>query len=118
MAQQLLASNWVILALCLAMMVLDLVTGYVGAWQRKEIKSDKMRTGLFHKASFCFLIIMGFLLELSAQVADLGIPVPATAALCVWIILIEANSVWENIIKMNPEAAALPFKDVFKLNEE
>lgn len=115
MAQQLFASNMVVIAFAVALMLFDLVSGYLAAWKNKEVQSGKMRDGLFHKLAFVFVIALGFALELAALYVDLGVSVPATAALCVWIILIEANSIWENIIKLNPEAAALPLRDVFEV---
>ena len=48
---------WAIIA-PLAFMVLDILTGYLGAWKNKEISSSKMRDGLGKKcAELCYIVV-------------------------------------------------------------
>lgn len=42
----------------LILMILDVITGYFGAWKNKEISSSKMRDGLGKKcAELCYIIV-------------------------------------------------------------
>ena len=87
-------------------MVLDVVTGVAGAVKSGTLMSGKMREGLWHKAG-------AYLFEFAAGVADLGIAIPATGAVCVWVIVTEAVSVVENLCVLNPQIAESPIGKAF-----
>lgn len=97
---------------CLAML-LDVATGVAGAVKTNELASGRMREGLWHKAGFCGLIAAAYLFEFAAGHADLGISIPATGAVCVWIVVTEAVSILENLCVINPQIAASPLGKVF-----
>lgn len=94
-------------------MVLDVVTGVAGAVKSGTLMSGKMREGLWHKAGFCGLVAGAYLFEFAAGVADLGIAIPATGAVCVWVIVTEAVSVVENLCVLNPQIAESPIGKAF-----
>lgn len=54
---------WWTIILPLILMVLDIVTGYYNAWEKKEISSKKMRDGLGKKCAELCYIIVGFLFK-------------------------------------------------------
>lgn len=83
----------------------DIVTGTVQAVANKNLRSDKLRQGLFHKLAFVFAMAFGYLVEYAMGVVDMGFAVPIAAPVCAYICLTEAVSIGENIIKMNPELA-------------
>lgn len=82
---------------------LDLVTGIVGAIKNSEqIKSSKLRDGLFKKVGFVFCYALGMAIEY----AKLYLPIPfgdkLLPIICVYAITTEVISICENIAKINP----------------
>ena len=94
-------------------MALDVITGVAGAVKSGTVMSVKMRDGLWHKAGFCGLVAMAYLFEYGASLADLGVAIPATGAVCVWVIVTEAVSILENLCVLNPDIAASPLGKIF-----
>ena len=92
--------------------VFDLVTGVANAAMHHELSSEKMRIGLWHKCGFIACIILGIYLEWVQQIVDLvtytGFELPTTIAVCAFIIITEAVSIYENIRKMSPEVSTGP----------
>lgn len=52
---------WWTLIVPLVLMVLDIITGYCGAWKNNNVSSKKMRDGLGKKCAELCYIIVGFL---------------------------------------------------------
>lgn len=95
------------------LMVFDVVTGFAGAVKTGTVKSGKMREGLWHKAGFVGMVAMAYLLEFAASVADLGISIPAVSGVCVWVVITEAVSIFENLCVLNPAIAQSPIGKIF-----
>lgn len=47
----------------LILMILDILTGYINAWENNEILSSKMRNGLGKKCAELCYIVVGFLMK-------------------------------------------------------
>lgn len=82
----------------------DLITGIVGALKNGEqIKSSKLRDGLFKKVGFVFCYALGEVLGY----AKLFLPIPfgdkLLSIICVYVIATEVVSICENISKINPD---------------
>lgn len=106
--------NVEILILTGIMMVLDIVFGFAGGVKHKDVNSEKLRKGLWHKSAFLGLILFGYILEYTAARINLGIEIPAVDTICIYIILTEAVSIFENLCVINPELANSPFGSIFK----
>ena len=83
---------------------LDLVTGIVGALKNGEqIKSSKLRDGLFKKVGFVFCYALG----MAIGYAKLYLPIPfgdkLLPIICVYVITTEVISICENIAKINSD---------------
>lgn len=83
---------------------LDLCTGIVGAIKNGEqLKSSKLRDGLFKKVGFVFCYVLGFVIGY----AKLYLPIPfgdkLLPIICVYAITTEVVSICENITKINPD---------------
>lgn len=91
------------LGAAMAMIALDVVTGFISAALRHDIQSVKMREGLWHKASELIIIFIGFGLELVQEHVDMGLDIPTGIALCGYIVLMEFASIIENIRESNPD---------------
>lgn len=92
---------WAIGGAC-ALMILDIIAGLLRAIMQGEFSSSKMREGLGHKA-ICLLVIM---LAVVMQVLALHITripaFPATAIVCIYIIIMEVGSIWETVVLVYP----------------
>ena len=106
--------NWALIVIACIFMVLDLVTGFVGAVVNHEVQSSKMKAGLFHKCGFMLAIVFGVVCEYAMSYVDLGFTVPIQVAVCTFIICIEIMSILENLGKISPELAGSRFLKIFK----
>lgn len=107
-----------LLIVTFAAMLLDVLTGFAGAVKAGDVRSSKMRDGLWHKAGFVGLIAMAYLLEYGASLTDLGIAVPAVSAVCVFVIVTEAASILENLCALNPAIRDSPIGGIFEHRED
>ncbi len=103
-----------ILILTSIFILFDLISGFASAVYLKDVSSDKLRKGLWHKAGFFGLIALGYLLEVATKHADLGFEVPAVLAICIYIIITESVSVFENLCIVNPGIINSPLGSLFK----
>lgn len=85
---------WVLVTpLCL--MGIDIITGTVNAFSKKDFKSKTMRIGLSKKTGEVAILILGELFSFS-----LGLPHYIMSCVSLYIIMMEFMSIMENIDKM------------------
>ncbi len=97
--------------------VLDMATGLIKAFKEKTYTSSIMREGLFHKCGSILCVIFGVLVDYAQTLVDIGVNVPVAVSLCVYVILMEAGSVTENICAINPQIMPDKIRGFFaKLN--
>ena len=83
---------------------LDLITGIVGALRDGEqIKSSKLRDGLFKKVGFIFCYTLGVLINYAENFLILPFGVDLLPVICAYAIVTEVVSIVENIAKINPD---------------
>ena len=108
---------WAIGLACV-MMLMDFVTGFIGAVVRGTVSSSKMREGLGHKALLLCVIAMSVILEVGAQhVAGLGLGGVTVTVVSAYIIVMEVASCLENVCAAYPELRDTPLMRVFKHDE-
>ncbi len=105
--------DYQIIIVAAIMMVLDVVFGFAEAVRQKDIQSEKLRNGLWHKAGFVGLIVLAYVIEYTAQYADLGFDVPTVLAVCIYVIVTEIVSVFENLCVLNPHLVESPLGALF-----
>lgn len=88
-------SDFYTITLPMFMMAVDIVTGFLNAWKKKQVKSSVMRTGLAKKMGEICVILIGV-----ALVKGTTAPHYILAGLSFYIILMEAVSVAENLDKL------------------
>lgn len=88
--------------------VLDIITGFTGAWLRNEISSQKMRIGAMHKLGEVFAVVLCIYVDQAQTVLNLGFDIPMLQATTAYLVVMELLSIAENIGKMNPELSAAP----------
>lgn len=83
---------------------LDLITGIVGAIRNGEqIKSSKLRDGLFKKVGFICCYMLGVAINYAENFITLPFCVELVPVICTYTIITEVVSIVENISKINPD---------------
>lgn len=106
---------WQIAAIVAAFIVMDLVTGIMQAVANKTLDSTKMRAGGWHKCGFIMVVILAALVEWAMQFIDLGFTLPLFVPVCVFIILTEIVSIFENVCQLSPELANSKLAQLFNI---
>ena len=107
--------DWHIAAIVCAFVVMDIVTGVMQAVANKTLDSPKMRAGLWHKCGFIMTIILDALVEWSMQFINLGFTLPLFVPVCVFIILTEVVSIFENVCQLSPELTNSRLAQLFNI---
>lgn len=108
--------DWHITAFALMFIALDLLTGFAQAVANKTVNSTKMRAGLWHKCGFVLTMLLAALIELAMRYIDLGFTLPLFVPVCVFIMLTEIVSIFENICELSPELAGSKLARLFKID--
>lgn len=96
---------------------LDLVTGIVGAIRDGEqIKSSKLRDGLFKKVGFIFCYALGIAINYAESYLTLPFGVDLVPVICTYAIITEVVSIVENISKINPDILPEKLKELIGYN--
>ena len=89
--------------------LLDVISGVASAYARHEISSQKLRTGLWHKLGYFFVVFCAIAIEWTmTKGLDLGFSLPLVVPICVWVSLMEIVSTLENAAEMNPDLKNVP----------
>lgn len=109
-------STRLLIAAAFAGMLLDIASGFAQAVKNDELSSEKMRLGLWHKCGFAGLIVLGIYLQWVQNLADIssyiGMTIPTTAALCIYIVACEVISIKENLSRLNPQIDDSPLGEL------
>ena len=108
-------TDGIIFGVVFCLMVLDFLSGTIGALAAGNWNSKTMRQGLLHKCSL-LLVVLGVVLNFGQQYLDLGISIPAYQSICVYIALMETGSIIENICRANPDIVPEKLKSVLGLS--
>lgn len=96
---------------------LDLVTGIVGAIRDDEqIKSSKLRDGLFKKVGFIFCYTLGIAINYAESYLTIPFGVDLVPVICTYAIITEVVSIVENISKINPDILPEKLKELIGYN--
>lgn len=97
---------------------LDLVTGIVGALREgNQIKSNKLRDGLFKKMGFIFCYTLGVAINYAESYLTLPFGVDLVPVICSYAIMTEVVSIIENISKINSDILPDKLKELIGFNE-
>ena len=77
------------------LMALDVITGSINAWAKKDFKSYKMRTGLVKKCGEITILVVGTLFKFA-----FGLPWYIVGGVAFYIIFMELISICENLDQM------------------
>lgn len=110
--------DWFILFIVFALIVVDIISGLIKGVVNKSMQSGVMWTGLLKKTAYFIIIILALLLDAATARLELPIPVDLFAAVCVFIILIEACSILENIVAIDPNLKLKGIFSIFGMKEK
>lgn len=103
--------------LTVAFIVLDVVSGIAKGAKLGQLSSSKMREGIWHKAGYVLIITLAVLIEVGSKHIDLGFTVPLVIPACVYIILSEVMSIFENATVLNPQIGGSGLTKLFNVGK-
>lgn len=113
-----LGSDGIAAVFCLGFIVGDYLSGVIKAVKNKELCSTKMRLGLWHKAGFIGAMALGYACQLAVNYDLLPTSFNAVfGGVCVYVIITEAISIFENLCSLSPELSTSPLAALLKLKE-
>lgn len=93
--------------------VLDLISGIAKAAKNCDLKSSKLREGLYHKGAYVLVVALAYALEIACNYADLGFTAPLVLPALCYICVTDVASVLENVAEINPDLQATALLKIF-----
>lgn len=94
---------------------LDVVTGIIGAIKNREIKSTKLRDGLFNKVGFILCYVISYLVDRYGVLIGFDITIPILPCVILYVCTTELVSIIENLSKINSEIIPKKLYELFNL---
>jgi len=102
----------------LAFNLLDLLTGIVSAIKDKEIKSSRLRDGLFKKIGFILCYAVAWGIDTYGNLVGFDLSVAILPVVVLYSCTTELVSILENISKINPDLLPEKLMDMFHVSKE
>lgn len=102
----------------LAFNFLDLLTGIVSAIKDKEIKSSRLRDGLFKKVGFILCYVVAWCIDTYGYIVGFDLSVAILPVVVLYSCTTELVSILENISKINPDLLPDKLMEMFHVNKE
>lgn len=116
---EILGSDGIAAVFCLGFIVADYLSGVIKAVKNKELASTTMRLGLWHKVGFIGAMALGYGCQLAVNYELLPSSFNAVfGGVCVYVIITEAVSIFENLCALSPELRNSPLAALMKLKGE
>lgn len=96
---------------------LDLLTGIVASVKNKEVKSSKLRDGLFKKVGFMFCYFIGWLVDTQGYRVGFNIT-NVLPIILLYSCTTELVSIIENICKINPDILPEKLMSIFHIKKD
>ena len=96
---------------------LDLLSGIVASVKNKEVKSSKLRDGLFKKVGFMFCYFIGWLVDTQGYRVGFNIT-NVLPIILLYSCTTELVSIIENICKINPDILPEKLMEIFNLKRD
>ena len=97
---------------------IDLLSGIIGAYRRKDIQSSKLRDGLFKKVGFIFCYFMAWSIDTEGYQVGFTVGARILPVVLGYACLTETVSIIENIHIINPDLLPENLLKLFNLNEK
>jgi toxin secretion/phage lysis holin len=109
--------NMEAIVLALSLNLFDLISGFVGAIKNKDIKSSKLRDGMFKKVGFIFCYMLAYILDTEGNAIGFSVGVKLLPIIITYVCVTEVVSILENISKINSDLLPEILKDLFRINK-
>ena len=109
--------NMEAIIVALSLNMFDLISGFVGAVKNKDIKSSKLRDGMFKKVGFIFCYVLAYILDCEGNVIGFSVGVKLLPIIITYVCITEVVSILENISKINSDLLPETLKDLFHINK-
>lgn len=109
--------NMEAIVVALSLNLFDLISGFVGAVKNKDIKSSKLRDGMFKKVGFIFCYVLAYLLDSEGNAIGFSVGVKLLPIIITYVCITEVVSILENISKINSDLMPETLKDLFHINK-
>lgn len=96
---------------------LDILTGLVSAIKNKDIKSAKLRDGLFKKVGFIFCYFTAWLVDGYGDVIGFKLGVAILPVIVLYVCTTELVSILENISKINSDLLPDKLMELFHISK-
>lgn len=96
---------------------LDLVTGIISAVKSKDIKSAKLRDGLFKKVGFVLCYLVAWLIDTQGKYVGFHINVAILPIIILYVCTTELVSILENISKINTDILPEKLMELFHISD-
>lgn len=97
--------------------VLDMSSGIISALKNKDIKSSKLRDGLFKKVGFILCYFMSWLIDEEGSLIGFNIGVQILPIIILYVCTTELVSIIENICKINPDIMPDKLTQLFHISD-
>ena len=104
------------IALCFNLF--DITTGLISAIKNKDIKSAKMRDGLFKKVGFIACYSLAYLVDNYGSYVGFNLSVKVLPIILLYTVTTELISIIENISKINPDIIPEQLEKFFELTDK
>ena len=102
----------------LSLNLFDLISGFIGAIKNKDIKSSKLRDGLFKKVGFIFCYFVAWLVDTEGYVIGFQLGVAILPVIILYVCTTELVSILENISKINSDILPEKLMELFHITKE
>lgn len=109
--------NMEAIVVALLLNLFDLISGFIGAVKNKDIKSSKLRDGMFKKVGFIFCYVLAYLLDSEGNAIGFSVGVKLLPIIITYVCITEVVSILENICKINSDLMPEILKDLFHINK-
>ena len=109
--------NMEAIVVALSLNLFDLVSGFIGAIKNKDIKSSKLRDGMFKKVGFIFCYVLAYILDSEGNAIGFSVGVKLLPIIITYVCITEVVSILENISKINSDLMPEILKDLFHINK-
>lgn len=111
------ATDWWLIAAGV-LIIGDYVSGMAKAIVQRNISSQTMRDGLWHKFAYVMVVGLAAFLQIASQHINLGYDIPLIPLVCGFIAMIEVSSIIENLAEVNPEIKGSKLLDFFNVTHD
>lgn len=94
----------------------DLLTGIISAIKEHDIKSSKLRDGLFKKVGFLFCYVLAWVIDTYGAVIGFQMSVAITPIIVLYTCTTETVSIIENIHRINPDLVPDKLLELFHIS--